>query len=150
MNLSDRIDRASIVICCGAGGVGKTTVAATLGIRGAMTGRKTLVMTIDPAKRLADSLGISAFRHEPQPVSARRLEGLGLRLSQIIEESPAARAGLRSGDVLVEFGGKKVGNLYDFTFILRASEPGDRVEVRILRGRQSMVLEVVLAAWPED
>ncbi len=53
-----------IIACCGSGGVGKTTIAATLGIMGALNGRKTLVLTIDPAKRLADSLGIDSFKHE--------------------------------------------------------------------------------------
>jgi anion-transporting ArsA/GET3 family ATPase len=53
-----------IIACCGSGGVGKTTIAATLGIMGALKGRKTLVLTIDPAKRLADSLGIDSFKHE--------------------------------------------------------------------------------------
>lgn len=53
-----------IIACCGSGGVGKTSIAATLAIMGALNGRKTLVLTIDPAKRLADSLGIDGFKHE--------------------------------------------------------------------------------------
>lgn len=53
-----------IIACCGSGGVGKTSIAATLGIMGALNGKKTLVLTIDPAKRLADSLGITTFSHE--------------------------------------------------------------------------------------
>ena len=47
----------SIVVCCGTGGVGKTTTAATVALEGARQGRRTVVVTIDPAKRLADALG---------------------------------------------------------------------------------------------
>ena len=45
-----------LLICVGAGGVGKTSMAATMGVHAAMMGRKVLVLTIDPAKRLANSL----------------------------------------------------------------------------------------------
>ena len=51
------IGRAEVVICTGSGGVGKTTVAAVLAMEGARQGRKTAVVTIDPARRLADALG---------------------------------------------------------------------------------------------
>ena len=47
----------TIVVCCGAGGVGKTTTAASLGVRAAEHGRRACVLTIDPARRLAQSLG---------------------------------------------------------------------------------------------
>ena len=49
----------SIVICCGSGGVGKTTTAAAIALEGARLGRRAVVVTIDPAKRLADALGLS-------------------------------------------------------------------------------------------
>ncbi|MEZ4602772.1 MAG: ArsA-related P-loop ATPase [Desulfobacterales bacterium] len=48
-------------MCCRAGGVGKTTLSAALGLSGAMAGKKTVVLTIDPAKRLADALGLKGF-----------------------------------------------------------------------------------------
>jgi anion-transporting ArsA/GET3 family ATPase len=47
------------LVCCGSGGVGKTTVSATLGVRGALLGKRVLTLTIDPAKRLANALGLS-------------------------------------------------------------------------------------------
>lgn len=52
------LSSASVVVCCGSGGVGKTTTAAVLGLEGARRGRRTVVVTIDPARRLADALGL--------------------------------------------------------------------------------------------
>ena len=49
-----------VLVCVGSGGVGKTTTAASLALWGALSGRRTAVVTIDPAKRLADCLGISS------------------------------------------------------------------------------------------
>jgi len=59
-----------IIVCCGAGGVGKTTVAAALGLRAAESGRRVVVLTIDPARRLAQSLGLTALDNTPRPVEA--------------------------------------------------------------------------------
>jgi len=53
------VDDASIIVCCGSGGVGKTTTAAALGLEAARRGRKVVVITIDPARRLADALGLA-------------------------------------------------------------------------------------------
>lgn len=57
-----------IIVCCGAGGVGKTTTAAALGLRAAESGRRVVVLTIDPALRLAQSLGLTALDNTPRPV----------------------------------------------------------------------------------
>jgi anion-transporting ArsA/GET3 family ATPase len=57
-----------ILVCVGSGGVGKTTTAATLALMAARRGRRTLVLTIDPAKRLANSLGLDALGHTVQQV----------------------------------------------------------------------------------
>jgi len=57
-----------VVVCCGAGGVGKTTVAAALGLRAAESGRQVVVLTIDPARRLAQSLGLTTLDNTPRPV----------------------------------------------------------------------------------
>lgn len=61
-----------IIVCCGAGGVGKTTTAAALGVRAAERGRKAVVLTIDPARRLAQSMGIDSLDNTP-----RRVTGVG-------------------------------------------------------------------------
>ena len=58
-----------IVVCCGSGGVGKTTSAAALGLRAAEQGRRVVVLTIDPARRLAQSMGLSELDNTPRPVS---------------------------------------------------------------------------------
>lgn len=79
MSILKKIDNVRIVACCGSGGVGKTTISAALGMYGAMSGRKTLVLTIDPAKRLADSLGIGAFKHEAQKIGEDVFADLGIR-----------------------------------------------------------------------
>jgi anion-transporting ArsA/GET3 family ATPase len=58
-----------IIVCCGAGGVGKTTTAAALALRAAeLHGRRTVVLTIDPARRLAQSLGLTALDNTPRQV----------------------------------------------------------------------------------
>lgn len=58
ISLRDHLTAASVVVCCGSGGVGKTTVSAVLGLEAARAGRRAVVVTIDPAKRLADALGV--------------------------------------------------------------------------------------------
>lgn len=58
-----------VVVCCGSGGVGKTTVAAALGLRAAEKGRQVVVLTIDPARRLAQSMGLDELGNTPAPVA---------------------------------------------------------------------------------
>ena len=58
----------SIIVCCGSGGVGKTTTSAALALRAAERGRKVVVLTIDPARRLAQSMGIEELDNTPRPV----------------------------------------------------------------------------------
>ena len=58
-----------IIICCGSGGVGKTTTSAAVALRAAEAGRKVVVLTIDPARRLAQSLGVGELDNTPRPVS---------------------------------------------------------------------------------
>ena len=65
--IDDRETR--IVVCCGSGGVGKTTSAAALGVRAAERGRKVVVLTIDPARRLAQSMGLTELDNVPRRVS---------------------------------------------------------------------------------
>jgi anion-transporting ArsA/GET3 family ATPase len=60
--------RTRIIVCCGSGGVGKTTTAAAIGLRGAERGRHVVVLTVDPARRLAQSMGLSSLDNTPRPV----------------------------------------------------------------------------------
>lgn len=65
----DVIDASTVIVCCGSGGVGKTTTAAVLGLEAARRGRRAVVVTIDPARRLADALGLEGgLASEPQRI----------------------------------------------------------------------------------
>ena len=76
MNAPPRLDldavvrnpETRIVVCCGSGGVGKTTTAAALALRAAEAGRRTVVLTIDPARRLAQSMGLTELDNAPRQV----------------------------------------------------------------------------------
>jgi anion-transporting ArsA/GET3 family ATPase len=68
-----------ILVCVGTGGVGKTTLAASFALEGARAGRRTAVLTIDPARRLADALGVRELGNDPTPLPADRLAALGVR-----------------------------------------------------------------------
>ena len=70
---------AGVVVVVGCGGVGKTTVAAALGVEAARRGRRALVLTIDPARRLADALGVEALGNRPQAIPRAQLDQLGVR-----------------------------------------------------------------------
>jgi len=59
--------RTRIIVCCGSGGVGKTTLAAAIGLRAAERGRHVVVLTVDPAKRLAQSMGLTSLDNTPRP-----------------------------------------------------------------------------------
>jgi S1-C subfamily serine protease len=69
-----------------------------------------------------------------------------VKFADVREGSPAAKAGFKGGDVLVEFDGKKIDNLYDFTYALRARKPGDKVMVTVLRSGKPLTREVTLEA----
>ncbi|MBU2488345.1 MAG: AAA family ATPase, partial [Proteobacteria bacterium] len=79
MSFSRLLAEKKIVVCCGSGGVGKTTVSAALALAGAMAGRKVLVCTIDPARRLADSLGLSSLGNEEMRIPDEAFAGAGIQ-----------------------------------------------------------------------
>ena len=68
LRLVDVLLERRILVCVGSGGVGKTTTAATLALAAARRGKRTLVLTIDPARRLANSLGLASLGHQVQEV----------------------------------------------------------------------------------
>ncbi len=69
--------RTRVIVCCGSGGVGKTTTAAALGLRAAERGRHVVVLTVDPARRLAQSMGLSSLDNTPRPVPFGKSEQTG-------------------------------------------------------------------------
>jgi hypothetical protein len=71
-------------------------------------------------------------------------EVAGVKFADVRDGSPAAKAGLKAGDVLVEFAGKEIKNLYDFTYALRAHKPGEEVSVTVLRGKEKLIVKVKL------
>ncbi len=81
MSLATLVADHRIVVCVGSGGVGKTTVAATLALHGAMQGRRAMVLTIDRARRLAQSLGLSELKSEGQRIDPALLARAGLEVS---------------------------------------------------------------------
>ena len=73
MKIGDLLQQQRLIICVGAGGVGKTSLAATMGLKAALEGRKALVLTIDPAKRLANSLGLEKFGNQETQIDLSSL-----------------------------------------------------------------------------
>ncbi len=67
-SLRQLVDERRILVCCGSGGVGKTTIAAVLALEAARSGRRAVVVTIDPAKRLADALGLEGLTGTPSKI----------------------------------------------------------------------------------
>lgn len=76
--LDELLGTRRVVCCVGSGGVGKTTVAAALGLRASLAGRRTLVLTIDPARRLANSLGLSTLGNVETRIDPERLRASGV------------------------------------------------------------------------
>ena len=103
--LSDRSNR--VVVCCGAGGVGKTTTAAAMALRAAEYGRTVVVLTIDPAKRLAQALGVEDLNNSPQqvplgPEVTGELHAMMLDMSRTFDEMVIEHAGPERAQAILE------------------------------------------------
>lgn len=101
------------------------------------------VQTADPN---APSRGFSVY-FGSVPDYAAEVEGVSL--NGVRDGSPAAKAGLKGGDIIVRFGEKSIKNVYDYTYALQDCKPGDVVAVTVKRGAQRLVLQVKLEARPE-
>ena len=90
--------RTRIIVCCGSGGVGKTTAAAAIGLRAAERGRQACVLTVDPARRLAQSMGLTSLDNTPRPVdgvdtaSGGSLHAMMLDMKRTFDEIVEAHA----------------------------------------------------------
>ncbi len=97
-----------IIVCCGSGGVGKTTTAAALGLRAAERGRKVVVLTIDPARRLAQSMGIEQLDNTPRPVpavdpaSGGSLDAMMLDMKRTFDEVVESQANAEKAQQILE------------------------------------------------
>jgi serine protease Do len=74
----------------------------------------------------------------------------GVLISGVEEDSPADEAGLKDGDVIVSFNGKKVDDPDDLRDLVRDTEPGEKVEIEVMREGKSMTLTLTVGEWPED
>ncbi len=79
MSVVDLLEGKRVCVCGGSGGVGKTTTSAAIALGMAARGAKVAVVTIDPAKRLANALGLQELANEPRRVEPERLAGAGLQ-----------------------------------------------------------------------
>ena len=103
--LRDRSNR--VIVCCGAGGVGKTTTAAAMALRAAEYGRTVVVLTIDPAKRLAQALGIQDLGNNPQrvplaPEVPGQLHAMMLDMRRTFDEMVIQYSGDGTADAILD------------------------------------------------
>ena len=124
---------------------------------------KVLAMVCDIASRLDGWDGRLQFTKVDEPMTTGNVKGAGgsygtyfgsipdmtadvkgVRFADIRPSSPAAKAGLQAGDVMIRFAGKEVANLQDFSFLLRSHKPGEVVEVTVMRNDQPLTVQVKL------
>ncbi|MBU2073714.1 MAG: AAA family ATPase, partial [Actinobacteria bacterium] len=100
--------RTRIIVCCGSGGVGKTTTSAALALRAAERGRKVVVLTIDPARRLAQAMGIEELDNTPRPVAGvddaagGRLDAMMLDMKSTFDEVVLSQATPEKAKAILE------------------------------------------------
>jgi len=70
----------------------------------------------------------------------------GYKLGGVTDGSPAAKAGLKAGDIIIQFGDKKISNIYDFTYALGDYLPGNKVNVLVKRGAEDLKFEIELGS----
>ena len=97
-----------VIVCCGSGGVGKTTTSAALALRAAERGRKVVVLTIDPARRLAQSMGIEKLDNTPRPVpgvstsdGAGSLDAMMLDMKRTFDEVVLSQASKEKAEAIL-------------------------------------------------
>src|SRR5581483_6857376 len=79
MSIAELLAGKRVCVCCGSGGVGKTTTSAAVALGLATEGAKVAVVTIDPARRLANALGLKELQNKPRRVEPTRFQGVEMR-----------------------------------------------------------------------
>ncbi|HLV79683.1 MAG TPA: M28 family peptidase [Chthonomonadaceae bacterium] len=125
---------------------------------------KVLRMVAACAEQIADSPARPTFQRIQTPEQNAPRRGLsvyfgsvpdyaaqvaGVQLSGVREGSPAEKAGLKAGDIIIKFGDRDIKNIYDYTYALQDHKPGDRVQVVVRRGSRTLTLTATLAARSE-
>ncbi|WP_108666667.1 ArsA family ATPase [Euzebya rosea] len=116
-DLAEVVAERHIIVCTGSGGVGKTTTAATLAVAAARQGRRTIVVTIDPARRLAQSMGLDALDNTPRAVDAvPNLDAMMLDMKRTFDEvidrhadDPSRAARIKSNRFYQQISGQLAG-----------------------------------------
>ncbi len=101
------------------------------------------------AKETPRPQGASEFRVYLGTIPDYGEEVDGVKLTGVREGSPAAKAGLKGGDIIVECGGKKIKNIYDYTYVLQEHKVGEMVDIVVLRNRERMSLRAILESRPD-
>ena len=125
--LAPLLAQRRLLICVGSGGVGKTTAAAALGLSAALRGRRTAVLTIDPAQRLRDALGIETLAGEPHRVPLDRVRRAVRRHAQA--HSAESSRGAGSLDAML-LDAKRT-----FDDLIRGYAPSEAAAERVLQNR---------------
>ncbi len=108
LDVDGMLDSARIIVCCGSGGVGKTTTAAALALRAAERGRSVVVLTIDPARRLAQSMGLTELDNTPREVKGvdesegGRLDAMMLDMKRTFDEIVVAHSTPERAEKILE------------------------------------------------
>ena len=96
-------------------------------------------------------LGIMGLEVSPRMAAYHRLpRSTGIFITALVKQGPAARAGLRVGDLLVHAGGKQVSGMVDLSSLMKAREPGDTIELEVIRNGVSVKLRVQLDTRPTE
>jgi hypothetical protein len=103
-------------------------------------------LTYTQAKSDGAQARATSFRVSLGTIPSYADTGAGLKLDGVRDDSPAAKAGLKAGDVIVRLAGRDIRNVYDYTYALGEMKPGEEYEVVVVRGAERLTLKIIPAA----